>query len=119
MKIELFMRSLEQDFSDDSLSEFSEVSYNNKSHRQRIYVTKSNSNFRFLDDVKIRKESFGGLLYDLRTKAVFSLDQEAYDSIKDLLDGIEYDELIVKRNISNDNLIYLKDSLIKYNLCTN
>lgn len=119
MKVELFMRSLDQDFSDENSLDYVETNYNNGGHRQRVYTPKNFSEERILSDVNLRSESFGGLLYDLKTKAVFSLDHNAYDAINDLLNGISFEDLSVKSKFPNEDIVYLKEKLKKYHLCTN
>ena len=52
----------------------------------------------------IRKEDFGGLLWNPRTNRVFELDQEAYDVLMTLQEGTGMDRAVKKHGIRDAEL---------------
>ena len=132
MKIELLMRSLDQEFPDDPISGGKELNWDNGwpydsrpphcdrwSYQKSNDLSSTNLKERFLDDVRIRSESFGGLLYDMKTKAVFTLDHEACKAIQFILKGKSPSELIGLIGLPEEAIQGLLDSLRSYRLCTN
>ena len=120
MRFELFMRSIGQEYPDEVLSESNSLlNYNNGGHRQRLYPTSPHEEGTLLQNVRIRTETFGGLLYDMDTKAVFSMDHAALDAVSALLEGESFETLAIKPEFSGEDIRILKESLVKNGLCAN
>ena len=119
MKIELFIRSIGQDFPDKTESVYKSLNYNNKGHRQRAHICRQNGKSRFLNDIKLRTESFGGIIYDLQKKAVYTIDNDAYKAISYLIDGSSFEDLSSVHEFTPNEVESLKSSLFKFGLCTN
>ena len=68
-------------------------------------------------NVRLRKEAFGGVLYDMLSKAVFKLDDAAYDAISLLMAGVQFPELKEHLNISDKDANVLESSLVHFGLC--
>ena len=120
MRFELFMRSIGQEYSDRELSAASELrNYNNKQHRQRIYPPSPHEEGSVLKNVRVRSETFGGLLYDMDSKAVFSMDHEAMEAICALLDGETFETFADRPEFAAKGIEILRESLVEYGLCSN
>ena len=95
MKIELFMRSLDQEFTDQIKDWDNGWPYDvtpphcDRWSYQGIIQNDSDISKKFHPNVRLRSEKFGGLLYNVKTKAVFSLDHEAFKAINLILQGDE------------------------------
>lgn len=132
MRIELLMRSLDQEFSDRSIDKkynhgkkydrwpFDYWSHDRhcdrwsyqQSHQVTDHQRESLSSY-----VKLRKESFGGVLYDMLTKAVFKLDNEAFQAISLLVSGVAFHDLSKHMNATDKEFNTLKASLLDFRLC--
>ncbi len=120
MRFELFIRSIGQEYCDRELENDSELfNYNNGGHRQRIYPPSPHEEGSVLKNVRVRSEAFGGLLYDMDSKAVFSMDHEAMEAIRALLDGETFETLADRPEFADKRIEPLRESLIKYGLCSN
>lgn len=120
MKFELFMRSIGQEYPDEDLSSVNGwTSYNNKSHRQRLYPPAPPEEDILLRDVRIRMEQGGGLLYDMETKAVFCMDEPALAAVRCLAEGQSFAALPAAINVSPDDVVELRGAMAKYGLCAN
>lgn len=120
MKLELFMRSIGQEYPDKDLSsENGWTSYNNKSHRQRLYPPSPHEEDTLLRDVRIRAEQGGGLLYDMETKAVFYMDEPALAAVRCLAKGESFATLPTAAGVTNDEVRELREAMVKYGLCSN
>jgi len=131
MKVELFLRSIDQEFSDqhfrerhdpnqwrDGYSDYwtGNTHYNTYADRQLCSITDQKTN-KLSTFLKIRKESFGGFLFDMLSKAVFKLDDSAYQVMSLLISGVPTTELSSHINIDDRDINTLKKSLEKYCIC--
>ena len=136
MKIELLMRSLDQEFSDQVSSKnhqnqcaddtpqgrwpsdyWPKNMHGDRWDYQNPHHVKGNKSENLFSNVRLRKEAFGGVLYDMLLKAVFKLDDAAYDAISLLMAGVQFPELKEHLNISDKDANVLESSLVHFVLC--
>lgn len=102
MKIELYLRSLLQEYPDSfkSATEWpAQWSYHHDYWEQWRYQSQSktidlpNGTAR-IKLLKLREEKFGGLLYDPISTAVFKVDREAFKTLTLLQNGLSLDQIM-------------------------
>jgi hypothetical protein len=67
-------------------------------------------------DVLLRKEEGGGLLWNTRTGAVYKLDNEAYDTLLELENGVRPAVVAKRVGVSQEKITELTKSLQKLGL---
>ncbi len=131
MKIELLMRSLVQEFSDNNNYEkqesaqwsdrYSDYWPSNAPYYDTYTLSQPRSTAvcqeKILSFLKIRRESFGGVLFDMLSKAVFKLDDSAYQAMSLLISGITISDLPKHINIHDKDICILKTSLNNLGIC--
>lgn len=136
MKIELYMASIDEDFSSRTLKQLMAhdesdkgilfISKETKQHTQNNWANWGNwdnwdnwtnwtnwSNssatqrvvsqdpFYFIDRIRVRGESFGGLAFNPISKRVLKLDMEAYSALKLLVEGISVETIASQMGVQN------------------
>ena len=134
MKIELLMRSLDQEFADSQLLTTTKPQgqrddkwpfdyWSHDRHCDRwSYQTRFDGDKplsdRFLDYIILRTEGFGGVLYDMLTKAVFRIDGDAYRAIQHLRESRSYENTADALHLPQKDISELREQLIRFRLCS-
>mgnify|MGYP005840663789 CR=1 FL=1 len=124
MEIKLFMRSLDQEFTDSISNWDNGWPYDvwpYDSHCDRWSYQSSNINPKSENNnytnLRLRAEEFGGLLYDTKTKAIFYLDQEGFNTINFMIKGKTNHQIVEQLNISFDELKQFESKLKGFQIC--
>jgi hypothetical protein len=134
MRIELYLRDVMQDFPDDKycLSKYSEKSNNwndsppwynpwtnnpwYQTMDSRMLFDSQKASHEVTERLKIRREEFGGLLFDPLTAAVYKADAEACNFIELVKAGDIPDEAGRKMKLQQDQLMDFMKQLEKLGL---
>ncbi|UVT16042.1 MAG: hypothetical protein H8K04_00285 [Nitrospira sp.] len=110
MKYQLYMRTLDQEFSAETAAKMitrtQAWAWSNWSNWNNWNNWSNWNNFGgtgrplspMVERLKLRTESFGGLLFDPSTRRVFKLDQQAYEVLRTILKKDQSIEEVASQN---------------------
>ena len=106
MLVEVYLNDINNEFIEDGCSHFWWQSKKNS----ELETLKPNP----MDNLTIRNEQFGGLVYNMVTGIVYKLDNEAYSIIYDLKQGLNPLQVSRKYGLNKASIFYVVSSVIKW-----